>query len=374
MPRSCDACQTSTALVFCRADAAYLCMACDLKVHGANKLASRHERVWMCEVCEQAPAVVTCKADAASLCFSCDADIHSANPLANRHERVPVLPFYEAPGLIKLSQVNVITPHSSDVGGCGSATSDGDEDDDERSAAEAESWLLPSDGIAKRSLIGESFDDVVTVPCLLPEDASNSATEGLAPPSNAKLSKVKSEGDSSLEFFSDVDPFFDMPFVQSMGVPQALTDSIVPVHNPSMHVTMTHTNGSHMLEGEVAAKAGFGFGSASLSHSMSSSSMEFGVVPDSTYSDISTPSGSGTLPRVQSVSQLEPMAREARVQRYKEKRKNRKFEKTIRYASRKAYAETRPRIKGRFAKRTEVEVEQMFSVVPDTGFGVVPSF
>uniref|UniRef100_A0A0D9X5T3 CCT domain-containing protein n=1 Tax=Leersia perrieri TaxID=77586 RepID=A0A0D9X5T3_9ORYZ len=45
------------------------------------------------------------------------------------------------------------------------------------------------------------------------------------------------------------------------------------------------------------------------------------------------------------------MAREERVRRYREKRKNRKFQKTIRYASRKAYAEARPRIKGRFVKR-----------------------
>ncbi|CAO2825240.1 unnamed protein product [Amaranthus hypochondriacus] len=55
--------------------------------------------------------------------------------------------------------------------------------------------------------------------------------------------------------------------------------------------------------------------------------------------------------------------REGRVMRYREKKKKRKFEKTIRYASRKAYAESRPRIKGRFAKRTDVEaeVEQMFT-------------
>ncbi|MCO5578357.1 hypothetical protein L7F22_032198 [Adiantum nelumboides] len=349
MPRSCDACQTSTALVFCRADAAYLCMACDVKVHGANKLASRHERVWMCEVCEQAPAVVTCKADAASLCSSCDADIHSANPLANRHERVPVLPFYEAPGLIKLSNVNVVSPHSSDAGGCGSATCDGDEneDEDERSVAEAESWLLPSDGNIKHGSIVESFDEVVTVPSLFPDDTCNSGTSSLAPSTNGKLPKVKAEG----------------------------ADNLVPVHNPHVHAAMAPpSSGSQMLEGEVATRSGFAFGSVSLSQSLSSSSMEFGVVPDSTFSDISTPAGSGALPRVHSFSQLEPMAREARVLRYKEKKKNRKFEKTIRYASRKAYAETRPRIKGRFAKRTEVEVEPLFSVVPDSSFGVVPSF
>ncbi|KAG8092552.1 hypothetical protein GUJ93_ZPchr0012g18947 [Zizania palustris] len=44
------------------------------------------------------------------------------------------------------------------------------------------------------------------------------------------------------------------------------------------------------------------------------------------------------------------MDREARVMRYKEKRKRRRYEKQIRYASRKAYAEMRPRVKGRFAK------------------------
>ncbi|KAJ3681841.1 hypothetical protein LUZ60_014414 [Juncus effusus] len=45
--------------------------------------------------------------------------------------------------------------------------------------------------------------------------------------------------------------------------------------------------------------------------------------------------------------------REAKVMRYKEKRKKRRYEKQIRYASRKAYAEMRPRIKGRFAKVPE---------------------
>jgi hypothetical protein len=51
----------------------------------------------------------------------------------------------------------------------------------------------------------------------------------------------------------------------------------------------------------------------------------------------------------------ESLSRAERVARYREKRKNRKFEKTIRYASRKAYAEVRPRIKGRFAKKEELE-------------------
>ena len=103
---------------------------------------------------------------------------------------------------------------------------------------------------------------------------------------------------------------------------------------------------------------------------VSSSSLDIGVVPDgNTMSEISdcysktmTDGGNQTL-------QISPADRKARVLRYREKRKNRKFEKTIRYASRKAYAETRPRIKGRFAKRTDVEVE----VERFGGYGVVPS-
>ncbi|KAJ1406466.1 CCT domain [Sesbania bispinosa] len=114
--------------------------------------------------------------------------------------------------------------------------------------------------------------------------------------------------------------------------------------------------------------------------------MDVGVVPESTMRDVSNsysrpPKGTIDLfsgPPIQMASHLTPMDREARVLRYREKKKTRKFEKTIRYASRKAYAETRPRIKGRFAKRTDVEaeVDQMFSttLMTEVGYGIVPSF
>lgn len=111
---------------------------------------------------------------------------------------------------------------------------------------------------------------------------------------------------------------------------------------------------------------------------VSSSSMDVGVVPDgSTITDISNPYvRSGGESTNQTVQQLSSADREARVKRYREKRKNRKFEKTIRYASRKAYAEMRPRIKGRFAKRTDMEIETERSSSSSSiyGFGVVPSF
>ncbi|KAG9137456.1 hypothetical protein Leryth_019879 [Lithospermum erythrorhizon] len=124
----------------------------------------------------------------------------------------------------------------------------------------------------------------------------------------------------------------------------------------------------------------------SYTHSVSVSSLDIGIVPESSMSDGSvshTRQPKGTIDMfsnnpIEMPTQLNKMDREARVLRYREKKKNRKFEKTIRYASRKAYAEKRPRVKGRFAKRTNVDVEvvQMFSttMVPGNGYGIVPSF
>lgn len=134
----CDSCKSATATLFCRADSAFLCVNCDNKVHAANKLASRHARVWVCEVCEQAPAHVTCKADAAALCVTCDRDIHSANPLARRHERVPVTPFYDSVGSNAKSgaAANFLEDrYFSDVEGDAEVSTE---------EAEAASWLLPN--------------------------------------------------------------------------------------------------------------------------------------------------------------------------------------------------------------------------------------
>lgn len=121
---------------------------------------------------------------------------------------------------------------------------------------------------------------------------------------------------------------------------------------------------------------------------VSMSSLDVGVVPESSISNSrssisNSRSSKGTTdlfsgPSIQMPTQLTPLDREARVLRYREKKKTRKFEKTIRYASRKAYAETRPRIKGRFSKRTnvDVEVDQMFSttLITEGGYCIVPSF
>lgn len=89
----CDVCEAAPARVFCAADEAALCRKCDEKVHGCNKLASRHVRLTLaearavpkCDICENAPAFFFCGIDGTSLCLQCDMDVHVGGK--KTHER-----------------------------------------------------------------------------------------------------------------------------------------------------------------------------------------------------------------------------------------------------------------------------------------------
>ncbi|CAH1437551.1 unnamed protein product [Lactuca virosa] len=359
--RVCDTCRSAPCTIYCRPDAAYLCTACDARIHAPNKLqSSQHERVWVCEACEQAPAAFICKADAASLCTTCDADIHSANPLARRHHRVPVMPIPSAlygPQVADPRTVMGLGVESQS----GFLSHDGEDTIDDEDEDEAASWLL--------------FD-------------------GLPPPKNSQNQNGKDNGylfsgeggdDEYLEFME-----FGEDQQQCYKVTEKMygggnADSVVPVQKNHHHQEFQSQKFQLGMEYETSNGGGYGY--PALTHSVSMSSLEVGVVPDSSRTEASishSRPSKGTIdlfsnPPVQVLpTQLTPMDREARVLRYREKKKTRKFEKTIRYASRKAYAETRPRIKGRFAKRNngEEDVDQMFLTnhMVEGGYGIVPSF
>nr|BAS25701.1 gentian CONSTANS-like4 homolog [Gentiana triflora] len=354
--KPCVSCKSTTATIFCRADSAFLCVSCDSKIHAANKLASRHARVWVCEVCENAPATVTCKADAAALCATCDRDIHSANPLARRHERHPVIPFFDSAAAKRSAGDTDAGEVEFDDDSCSKGVVDVVEE--EEADVEAGSWLLLAPNYNKDDEIEKSIDFL----------------------------------------FNDSDPYLDMGLISVDQKPNILidqfnhhdhhqqqqqqqlyhnSDGVVP--NQSKNDEQNH----HFYGGVVAGYptydmdygAGstkhfmYNFNSQCISQSVSSSSMEAAVVPDQNAVD----EVSRTLVLPTPVSGLD---REARVLRYREKRKNRKFEKTIRYASRKAYAETRPRIKGRFAKRTEAaeSTDSLLLISDASSYGIVPTY
>ncbi|KAB2040842.1 hypothetical protein ES319_D02G111200v1 [Gossypium barbadense] len=78
MKIQCDVCEKEAASVFCTADEAALCGACDHRVHHANKLASKHQRfsllhpssskqVPLCDICQEKRGFVFCVQDRAIL-------------------------------------------------------------------------------------------------------------------------------------------------------------------------------------------------------------------------------------------------------------------------------------------------------------------
>ncbi|KAL3633407.1 hypothetical protein CASFOL_022169 [Castilleja foliolosa] len=328
--RPCDSCKAAPAAAFCHADSAFLCASCDAEIYGAASV--RHARVPVCDVCERAPAVVTCKADAAALCVACDGDIHSANPLARRHERLTVVPFFDGVPAAKPSA---------------SVSATAEEFSEEE--VEAASWLLPDPNNKYGSGSG-SFEYKPTEYLLCETDPYLDLD---LVPGNLKSSYHVAVNDEEKHFSSDgVVPDQGKNEYGSGHYPNQVADGF-----PAYGVDYPSSKPLIM----------YNFTSQSISQSVSSSSFDAGVVPDHNATNDESKNETDIPTRVYGAD------REARVLRYKEKRKNRKFEKTIRYASRKAYAETRPRVKGRFAKRSEHEVGSLV-VASDASYSLVPTF
>lgn len=96
MKIQCNVCEVAEANVLCCADEAALCWACDEKVHAANKLASKHQRVPLsssssqmpkCDICQETVGFFFCLEDRALLCRNCDVAIHTANSHVSGHQR-----------------------------------------------------------------------------------------------------------------------------------------------------------------------------------------------------------------------------------------------------------------------------------------------
>ncbi|KAI4321795.1 hypothetical protein MLD38_035137 [Melastoma candidum] len=96
MKIQCNVCESAEATVLCCADEAALCSPCDLKVHAANKLAGKHQRVPLssssshfpnCDICQEAAGFFFCLEDRALLCRKCDLAIHTANEFVSSHQR-----------------------------------------------------------------------------------------------------------------------------------------------------------------------------------------------------------------------------------------------------------------------------------------------
>ncbi|KAK9815316.1 hypothetical protein WJX72_001572 [[Myrmecia] bisecta] len=393
--KTCAVCQNGVAKVFCTSDNAFLCKSCDADLHSGSGTGSTHTRFELCALCESAPAKVYCRNDAAYLCEGCDVEIHQSNPLAARHERVPL----QAQPLDNTdSEEFAVVPQMPSPS---SARSPPAEQHTRQQAAAPMHATVPD--TASDNKPAEPVQEPVASP---PHTDANVAPDA---------GDLK---DSTFKDFKEFDAFdfdgtlFDMGMgmdFSNLGadliMPQSPSDGVVPImEDADSSSSGAHTSGE-LLRGS-SASSGF---LAMPSHSpyAPSSTMSPPQVRTSQRRSAMVPNVPASMPEVPTYKPAgpnarsgflangmpklpaapaqpivtgtrmrmtpawtrnfevpsevlhvssgdQPMDRLARVARYREKRKRRTFEKTIRYQSRKAYAEVRPRIKGRFATREEV--------------------
>lgn len=344
----CVVCQAAATL-YCQNDNAFLCKECDVTIHSSNVVAQRHTRVKVCELCSKQASTVFCKNDNAFLCDGCDAEIHLNNPLAVRHDIVSLA---DAP-----KQGNAPAAHSCD------------HSHEQPCSAPCESSSLgvvptpqeehpmafqSKDDLLKSGVWGKEFDFL----------------------DNSWLDRLDMGFD-----FSDIlgDCPSDDGLVPSLSRP-ASTDfddfGAVPTFNfddkpaPALASSDSNSNSTSSALLRQPQVSPVSAPSSCLVHSPRAPTQHQTVpqmypTPAPVPQTVPQPYNPNTNNSILSTFQLPQstllvnsafmLNRAERVMRYREKRKNRNFEKTTRYASRKAYAEVRPRIKGRFAKKEEME-------------------
>ncbi|XP_050237332.1 zinc finger protein CONSTANS-LIKE 1-like [Mercurialis annua] len=311
--RSCDLCRAAPCTLYCYTDSTYLCENCDECIHGRNPLALQHERVCVPTACQNAPPTLTCQADAANQGIGFDTEFHLSNPLIHCHNKIQASPL---PGVVPSASTSG-PPRVSDIEFMGNKSIE----------EEADSWLLldiDNDG----NLIDSGFD----YQCQGQNDQQ-------------QFSSVHQEGTGS--------------------------DGVIPVQFSELK------DQQNQQQQNIYADSWYEASKAAFTNSASSSQpnpIGYHLTPSNVPNSYSR-FLNGTTGLLPSCSLFMPQSREERVLRYREKRKSRKYEKKIRYAARKANAESRHRVKGRFAKKTDMdfEVDHMFPT-EDYDYGVVPSF
>ncbi|XP_047077492.1 zinc finger protein CONSTANS-LIKE 3-like [Lolium rigidum] len=302
-----------------------------------------------CDTCAVHAARLYCRHDGAYLCAGCDARAHGAG---SRHARVWLCEVCDhAPA--------AVTCRADAAALCAACDAD---------IHSANPLAGRHERIPVAPFFGALSDTASPQLLVVPSPASAAAGTKREDDDGSDEAEAASwllpePGDSTEDnsaaaaaFFGDADAYLglDLDFVRSIedGI-KAIGVPVAPSEN------------------DLVAGAIF-YPEQSMNHSLSSS--EAAVVPDAL--------SAGAAPAPTAPVASKGKDREARLMRYREKRKNRRFSKTIRYASRKAYAETRPRIKGRFAKRNAgaEDDDGPFSpassalLASEGDYGVVPSF
>ncbi|TVU11573.1 hypothetical protein EJB05_45167 [Eragrostis curvula] len=394
MGAQCDFCGDQRSMVYCRSDAASLCLSCDRNVHSANALSRRHTRTLLCDRCTSQPAMVRCLVENVSLCQNCDWNGHSAGSEAAGHKRQTINCYSGCPSSAELSRLwsfisdipNVAPEPNCEQGISMMSISDSGVSNQDNAAGDNSLLDIASATLTNdldtcdrvQSLEGSSSGAGVN---LLP-----TASDQIARPVDSTTPKVPYTPEKDMfckdtiyEDFcvDDVDLAFEN-YEELFGTSHIQTEQLFDDAGIDSYFEMKEAPAGNADEQKLVQPANSNAVSADsgmsnpvakgdssvcipVRQARSSLSLSFsGLTGESSAGDhqdcvVSSvllmgeppwhpPGPEGSYPGG---------SRDSALTRYKEKKKRRKFDKKIRYASRKARADVRKRVKGRFVKAGE---------------------
>ncbi|XP_054805431.1 zinc finger protein CONSTANS-LIKE 16-like isoform X1 [Prosopis cineraria] len=380
--RACDSCLRRRARWFCAADDAFLCHGCDNLVHSANQLASRHERVRL--------QTASCSKKAISQVWYSGFTRKARTPRHNSKQLLAQKKSkHEEKGAIFNSSILPVVPElGSEEGGL-------DESDEQFLCRVPEFDPFEDDLCNIYSEVGDERLDVV----MKKDDVNGGQDEATCDLDN--FSEFLASDMDLAEFAADVESLLESGLDESgeelldckqEEMMEALDGTVVGSDKNS---AMVKIKGEEVVEANMVV----GITGETLNwniqtiHGSSSSVEEEKKVETKAkillrlnYEDVITawasqgcPWTTGNPPQLNSndcwphclgwnggdvhqccYGELGSLrghidgGREARVSRYREKRRTRLFSKKIRYEVRKLNAEKRPRMKGRFVKRASL--------------------
>ncbi|KDP28090.1 hypothetical protein JCGZ_13861 [Jatropha curcas] len=333
--RLCDYCNVNTALLYCRADSAKLCISCDREVHETNKLFSKHTRSLLCDACDASPASIFCETEHSVLCQNCDWERHSLS-VSSVHNRRPIEGFS---GCRSVSELVSIW---------------GFEDIGDKKAL----FLNEDSGLVGSGLDGSGFGDgysdllvwespAVSIDDLIGLSGSGQNFQALEVPPlpknrNAVCGRHKEEILGQLRELarSEPDSNWKNPHTEPINVFQSSAEG------QNRQLQNMHTGCEENVFQWISDPGEAGVQVSVPCTAARSDLEENFIVLDKL---VNGSHGATRVPKIGS-HELNSQERDSAISRYKEKRKTRRYDKHIRYESRKVRAESRTRIKGRFAK------------------------
>ncbi|XP_076924708.1 zinc finger protein CONSTANS-LIKE 10-like isoform X2 [Bidens hawaiensis] len=323
MGYNCDYCGEARSMVHCRSDAAYLCLSCDRNVHSANPLSKRHTRTLVCDMCNSQPAIVRCADEKQSLCQNCDWVSHNgANASASTHTRQTLNCYSGCPSATELSSIWFFMSESCEQE-MGSMSIADNNNQEPSGSNKIQDSSVNAETNSKMSYTEQVVDDGVYDDYTMDEVDMNIENY-------EELFGVGHNDPKHLFAKDGIDSLFGK------------TDQT----KESVNAVQPECSNAASMDSLMSCKTEPNPCYAPQNSNISFSSLT-GESSGGEYQDCGA---SSVVPMGEPPWCTATTTRSDAVLRYKEKKKMRKFEKRVRYETRKARADVRKRVKGRFIK------------------------